>query len=306
MEYVHRNLNDQERKDFVELFWHTVKNKPIMKHVILQKYQYALIYPLILLTLIALEIKMYNDIVVLGLGIIFGIMAIQINFIFSHMWAHALMLEYDLWNINNMNREIGTIPSVMFYAFYHHHHTKADNWAKDILSFYSSVGEMATAISHWESFSLFTLDFPVNEVIMRLFVIFTLVSFPQIFLPFYIGYEIGVILLPISHDWVHDRNSCKVGILYYILKPLEYIGIFATRKDHIRHHIYNHPTVYQGFTSSGLYSKTFDGFIDLIWNKTYHYCNRTGKKMHQVMWYPMVAVLCCVLTIFPIILMTIS
>ena len=94
-----------------------------------------------------------------------------------------------------------------------------------------------------------------------------------------LGYELGAFLLPISHDWVHLRSSPQYGV-YYILKTLEMIGIFATREDHKSHHNYEHRTVYQGFTSSGLYSKTFDKYINRLWISIHDYCKENNIEMY--------------------------
>ncbi len=213
------------------------------------------------------------------------------------MWAHSLMLEYGLWNVDQMPKSIGQIPSVMFYAFYHHHHTKEDDWMAEILSYGTKAGAFANAVSHWESFSLFTLEYPIPGIFAKLFVLLNLFYYPAAVAPFFLGYEIGVILLPVSHDWVHERKAASFGI-YYLIRPLETIGLFATRADHRNHHDHTCRTVYQGFTSSGLYSARFDKILDDFWNYTFDKCVEMKYPLHKVLWYVMVGILCGTLCVF--------
>ena len=291
--YQHKYLSSQEKEDFINLYKNNIKNNIIMKNFLENKI-YVLIYPAIIIGLSILTMVTHINFPFMILSFFMGIVTIQLTFIFSHLWAHSLMLEYSLWNINNMEKDVGQIPSVMFFAFYHHHHTKEDDWYGDI-SIRNNNGALSTAFSHWESFSLFTTNYPVNGTIMKLFLVYNLYFFPFLS-PFFLGYELGVILLPISHDWVHEKNATRYGI-YYLLQLLEMIGVFATNADHIRHHIYSHDTIYQGFTSSGIYSKRFDTIVDDIWNYFYHKYNTTQYKMYSALWYLMTFVLCGTLTI---------
>lgn len=288
MGYKHKVLNDEERQKFIALFRHNIKNNALMTHIILNKL-YALIFFVIIVSLLIISITTSKSVMGFLGGLILGIIAIQINFVFSHLWAHALMLEYSLWDVEQMPKKLGQIPAVMFYAFYHHHHTKQDDWMKEELSYNTDCGAFMVAVAHWESFSLITSFYPINHILSKLFVFGNLILFPTQTTSFFLGYELGAILLPISHAWVHDKRVSKY--LYYPLKLLEVIGIFATKQDHVRHHIYSTPTVYQGFTSSGIYSPIFDKFIDKIWDNTFYWCEKTNRKMYNVLWYVMTIVM---------------
>jgi hypothetical protein len=179
--------------------------------------------------------------------------------------------------------KIGTLSSVMFYAFYHHRHEPNDDWNKNELSFGSLPGAIGTAVSHWESFSLLTASF-VSKILILMYLIRSI----KLFAPFFLGYEIGVILLPIEHDWVHYRKSCSIGTpAYYLFQCLEFIGIFATKEDHLRHHKHDHSTVYQGFTSSGLYSKHLDKLADTLWNYLFDKANKNERPLYESMRYVM-------------------
>lgn len=295
--YRHRNLSDKEKADFEELYLESANHNPLVRKF-LQNKLYTAVFPIIIAGLLLLSYQMHFNKIFTVIAVVMGLVSIQLNFVVSHMWAHALMLEYDLWNRENMLKHVGEIPFVLFYAFYHHHHTDEDDWSH-VVSTNNFHGAFATAFAHWESFSLFTMRYPLNES-MRWFVISSLYWHPYL-APFFLGYEIGVILLPISHDWVHKKNAQKFGI-YYILKALEMIGIFAKPSDHAKHHKYTHPTVYQGFTSSGLYSARFDAFLDNIWNYFFYHCHRTKSKLHSILWYLMIATTCGTLLVSTVIL----
>jgi len=304
MNYKHRYLSDQEKIDFMELFSENIKQNFVMKHIFLNR-SLSLLFLLLIVLLGIVTIFTCENIMLTIIGIVFGVLSIQINFIVSHLWAHSLMLEYQLWNTKNMFKYVGQIPSVMFYAFYHHHHTKTDDWSKNALSFNSFDGAFMVAVSHWESFSLFTSFYPIPGILSKLFVIVSLWLFPSTMAGFIFGYEFGVILLPVSHDWVHDKKACAYGIRYF-LEMLEFIGIFATQKDHIRHHVYHTPYVYQGFTSSGLYWARMDKFVDNIWNYVFDWCNNNKYPMYKTLWYIMTGIIYTTLSVSMIILVKLN
>lgn len=286
VKYIHKYLNNEEENKFTELFKHNVQNNFIVS-LFFKSHWIALIYPMIIGFLLYGTIKFYTSVYSTIIFFLLGFIAIQLKFVFAHMWAHSLMLQYDLWNIDGMPNVFGNIASVIFYAFFHHHHRSNDSWMMKKLGHSEWTNSFATAFTHWESFSLFTQTYPFNSIIIKVYLVWVLYRFSLIW-PYLLGHEIGVLLLPISHDWVHERKSSKFGI-YYLLKPLEYFGIFATKETHKRHHEI-HDTVYQGFTSSGLYSARFDTFVDNIWNhyyksdelgsfKEYKICYDLGKIM---------------------------
>lgn len=281
MDYKHKVLSLDERDDFLNLYLDTLNKNMMMKLLDANKF-FALTYPLILIVLTYLTVSYSVSNLIVVVGFMLGFLAIQLNFITAHTWAHALMLEYPMWKISEMTSKIGQLPIVMYYAFYHHHHTKTDIWGHNILKY----DKVETLYSHWNSFSLFTCHYPINNVLMQLFLAYNLYFHFGYVLSFILGYEFGVFLLPISHDWVHERRCGDFGA-YYLLRPLEYIGVFAAKHDHHTHHKYDHATVYQNFTSSGIYSKLFDKMLDKMWNKMFAYSVEHKVPLHNLMWYPM-------------------
>ena len=107
-----------------------------------------------------------------------------------------------------------------------------------------------------------------------------LITMPSIFAPYLLGYEIGVFFLPIAHDWVHLKT---VGKMKYILYPLEKLGFIANKKDHHRHHNYSNETVYQSFSSSGLYLHKLDNVFDKLWNFAF-LTSKDGIKPAVKLW----------------------
>ena len=296
MNYKHRELTIDEQQKFKDLYDHIIINNRFMSYFYKDQ-RVALIFPIIIVGLSIGTIQLTQSIYLKIIGFICGLLAIQLNFITSHLWAHALMLEYEMWTIDEMIKKVGYIGSVIQHAFYHHHNK--DKWWNNLpsdkifgnsdknMQYRCTSGNIAVAVAHWESFSLFTSNFPFQTI--KIFISLAILKFPTI-IPFILGYEFGVILLPISHDWVHFRHAA-IGKFYYVLKTLELLGIFATRDDHKSHHVYDHPTVYKGFTSSGIYSKRFDSLIDAVWDYTFVYSNKNCVEMHKILWYLMILTL---------------
>ena len=271
---IHRKLSTDERHNFIKLFKAEITKNLFMKHYY-QNRKLAAVFPLMILLLVFISFIVKPSIFQTIGYFVTGIIAIQINFVADHMLVHSMMLYYELWNINTVAKEQGSIPLVMFYAFYYHHHTKNDNWAN--LSFHNKIDSYDIAVAHWHSFSLFMSHYSVHI----LFAI-VLIRNPA-YVCFLLGYEIGVLLLPISHDWVHLRLSNKY--FHTLFNFFECIGIFATRSDHKAHHKHDHRTVYQSFTSSGLYSKKFDALINSIWDKMFDYAHDNDVKMYKLCGY---------------------
>lgn len=295
MEYKHRYLTDDEKEKFRDLFRHNTENNPLMKRIFENKW-YISVYPGIITFLLTLSILYSKSWLHSFIAFILGLVSIQLNFIASHVWAHSLMLEYPLWNIENMTKYVGQLPIVMFFAFYHHHHKHDDEWMSSTFSSKEIGANPMTAIAHWNSFSLFTMDYPIRTIFMHIFLWINLYLCCSEMVVYFLGYEIGVFLLPISHDWVHKRVSASYGI-YYLLKPLEILGIFATKQDHKRHHQYDSSTVYQGFTSSGLYSKKLDDYVDIIWNNAFYTSVALKVPPYRILWWFMSLTFISTLTI---------
>ncbi len=195
----HRDLTIKERKDFINLY-HMVEanDKPTQ---LIKRFPLILsIFPLSYLVYLIVGIINQKSLIVTSLGIIFGLATLQMLFILTHMWGHSLMFLYEAWKPNNPITS--NLSTVTFYAFYHHHHTKTDDWAPE-LSYYNSEGSRRIVQSHWVSYSLLCA-FEFKLIIPMIISIWYL---PSIMAPYIFGYEIGTFLLPFAHDWVHMKNS---------------------------------------------------------------------------------------------------
>jgi hypothetical protein len=285
--YKHRYLTEVEQQKFKDLYDEVFKNDTFMS-LIHRDLRWIIIYPAIIAFLLTGTIMIEQHFFFKICCFFCGLVSIQLHFVVSHMWAHSLMLEYSLWTIDEMIKKVGMISTVTFHAFYHHHNSQIHNWWNALPSdniikegkYVQKSGPFSVAIAHWVSFSLFTMNYPTKPLV-AFYVMSIIYIFPITF-PFFLGYEFGVLLLPISHDWVHQRIAAR-GPLYYFLLFLEKIGIIATKEDHATHHTYNHPTVYQGFTSSGIYSKFFDNIFDGIWDKAFYYSQTNNIPLYKVL-----------------------
>jgi hypothetical protein len=59
-----------------------------------------------------------------------------------------------------------------------------------------------------------------------------------------------------------------------VLSVCERAGLLATKADHHPHHVHDHPTVYQSFTSSGIFSRRLDTVVNGLWNSAVNACPR--------------------------------
>lgn len=233
-----------------------------------------------------------------------GFLSIQLIFIVSHIWAHATMLEYKMWEDGSISDVITNIPSVLVFAFYHHHEFMVGIYEK--IKF-KNDGDFVTAFSHFETFSLLTTNSPIDSKFIYFYKILCLMVTPTTSSPFILWYEIGVILLPLSHGWAHQRKGCKWGI-QYVFGFLEKVGIFAGTSAHHSHHIYDNNTIYKDFSSSGLYSKRVDKFFNKLWNMTFNFSAKSNSNrifrsvsMHEI-WYPIMTITMIMCLSLPIML----
>ena len=81
-----------------------------------------------------------------------------------------------------------------------------------------------------------------------------------------VGFEFGVLLLPIAHGWQHVPQHRNGVLVQQFFNVLERCGLVANKKDHHKHHNYRSETVYQDFSSSGLYSAKVDAAINRFWD----------------------------------------
>lgn len=205
-----------------------------------------------------------------------GLIYLQIFFVITHMIAHSIFLEYDAFVPHN--KRVPTSP-IYYYAFYHHH-CEPDNkedWAStygEYMSGSSYDGQRAIIAVHWHGYSL--LIFP-----KILLVGFWCYMCPKLFI-FFAGYEIGVFLLPFAHMWQHVTPK-KFGSFKSILHFLETVGLIADKRSHKMHHVYTHQTVYQDFSSSGLYLRCIDQYLNGIWNDAFMYASNNHMKPRDIL-----------------------
>jgi len=195
-----------------------------------------------------------------------GVIGLQIVFVAAHVKAHALFLEYDE-HVPGSQR-IQERP-IYFYAFYHHHHTQSDNWAPS-LGYHDKKnsfimeheGARNVIASHWHGFSMLT-----SKTILM--VLLFVMLYPPLACYFF-GYEVGVLLLPLAHGWQHVKKERYGFLLSRLFMILESMGLVANGHDHGRHHVHSSPTVYQDFSSSGLYMKKIDKHINKWWDQAFY------------------------------------
>lgn len=266
--YIHRFLTEEEQGRFIDLYKDNI-SKNFLVSLFLRHHILLLIHPMIVVSLFYLTALTYNNILLYLLGFVM----ITLKFGIAHMWAHSLMLEYDLWSIKKMPKIFGQISSVIFYAFDHHHRqNNNDLWMANKLNHSQTTNTLVTLFTHWESFSLFTQTYPFKY--SDKFLLSLILYHKPITIAYVLGHEVGVLFIPIAHDFCHFQYANKFGAKY-LLKPLEYIGILANRQIHNIHHKHDHEYVYQSFFSSGIYCSWIDRLGDWIWNYLYHkYTNK--------------------------------
>ena len=270
----HRFLNDEEQKNFILKYREIEAKYPLFNLVRKSRFHMWLWFLYIVLFLIySIVQNINNNIGVNIIVFVFGIIGLQIVFVASHIKAHAFFLEYE----NHIPSSTSIIKStkdripdnvVYYYAFYHHHHTKSNNWAP-LLSYYNYDGANNVAVAHWISYTMLGSA--------RIILVIGLSFISPLTLLYYSGYEIAVIMLPFAHRWQHiDKSEQNMGIkLFFTI--LEFCGIVANRGDHKRHHIHNGPTVYQDFSSSGIYAKYVDNLINKFWDYNYYKAVKNGR-----------------------------
>lgn len=265
--FVHRNLNESERRLFIETY-RNVERKDLVFRFISQSDKTMAIWFTLIVTfilgsfIISSQIKSWLTIL---LVFILGIIGLQIVFVATHMEAHSFFLEYDLHTPKNT-----LLPkwTVYYYAFYHHHHSRVDNWAP-FLSYYNYDGMRNVAAAHWTSFSMLTSR--------RIIMVMTFAYIYPLTLIYFAGYETGCLILPFAHRWQHVVASEQNIICRSLFIFLEKIGFVANHVDHTAHHVHTHPTVYQDFSSSGLYAKSIDSYLNEFWDFAFYEAIRTNS-----------------------------
>lgn len=266
---VHKNLSKDEKDSFIKLYEKIENDHLLFKLMKISQTTMTgwLIYVCFfcLLCFYSNHFKIGNIFIILS-----GIICLQIVFIATHIRSHSLFLEYDEHTVKTERLKDSPI---YYYAFYHHHHTKQNHWASGMGYFSDKNSKFLTnyvsarniICSHWHGFSLLA---SVKGLI--LISIFGMLNSRVLF--YFLGYELGVIILPFAHIWQHAHVNC-FGYLASIFKFLEDYGVIANDEDHHFHHAHNQvETVYQDFSSSGLYFKfiNLDKYINKFWNHSFY------------------------------------
>lgn len=276
----HRNLTPNERDAFLQLYFEVENQYPIFKFM---KKSVTTMYLWLLYVNIFMSYFIWrafsNELYFYCSGFVLfcsGLLGLQIIFVASHIKSHALFLEYDQHRPHN--KKTSCQRPVYFYAFYHHHHSATDDWAKfmsyhttdQTLSYHSGSRNIITA--HWHGFSL------ISSKIIFLVLLGIYVEPKLVF--FFYGYEVGTLLLPFAHGWQHISKK-RFGQMRRVMEALEKFGLIANRKAHDKHHEYDIPSVYQDFSSSGIYAKPIDDCLNKYWNMIYH----TSIRPHDQLLY---------------------
>jgi hypothetical protein len=286
VKYTHRELDNEERGKFIVLYNKIEQHYPLLMYFKRSK-QTALqwIVLVALFGIIAIFCQKFTLISVILSMCYFslGLISLQVVFVVTHILAHAKFLEYNFAsNINptKSNTWVGllsfidciTYHPVYYYGFYHHHHTENDNWFPE-LSYYMPTFAKNVAVAHWLSYTNL-----VSRILI--FVIITSIICPKL-LMFWFGYEVGVLIVPIAHAWQHI-NHLRLHVFVRILFRLfESTGIVADKHSHHKHHVYNIPTVYQDFSSSGIYAEPIDKLLNKFWDWNFNnFPDNISRNIH--------------------------
>ena len=134
------------------------------------------------------------------------------------------------------------------------------------------AGSRNVLVSHWHGFSLVLQ----RETLILVALISSI--FPDTIL-YFVGFEFAVLLLPIAHGWQHIPQHRNGRIVQTLFMCLESLGLVANKTAHRKHHNYRGATVYQDFSSSGLYSAKIDAAVNRFWDRAFHGPNRPFDNM---------------------------
>ena len=265
--YRHKILNSFERSEYKKLY-HSIETKNKLFNVVKHSNTILLLWIIILLCGFYFVMPITYDVWTI-LNFVIGFMTLQILFIVTHMSAHALFLEYENHTIGNVRM---TDSIVYYYAFYHHHHTEYDNWMPQ-LSYYNASGYRNIVAAHWTSYSFVFSKMFLS--VMLIIWIWPMMSY------YFLGYELAVIILPYAHGWQHIKHDKFNIIIKMFFTFFENIGIVANEYDHHNHHIHTGRTVYQNFSSSGIYSKYLDNKLNQLWNYCFDMAQHNNKNPYD-------------------------
>ncbi len=279
--YTHHYPSKTEQTSFRDLYHDVEKKYPFFQQM--KKSRLTMIcWFLTVVGFFAVAIDLIpepTNVVSALLCVIMGLFGLQLFFIAAHTKSHALFLEYDKMNLTyDGHNDVLCQRPVFFYAFYHHHHTFKDNWMPE-LSYYDREkqfvldhdGTRNVIAAHWHGFSLLssrTIVIPIMFYLLSPITIF-----------YFLGFEIGVVLLPFAHGWQHIPRE-RFGYLRPLFVMFEHIGLFASSQVHDNHHVHTGPTVYKDFSSSGIYFEFIEKFVNQFWDRIFYQSQKSETRVH--------------------------
>jgi len=222
--------------------------------------------------------------------VLLGMFALQLIFVASHLEAHALFFDYSD-HVPGTRLEDRT--PVYFAAFLHHHQRTSSPWFPD-LAISNTVGYYNVGIAHWVSFTMMFGErwwLPIVMAAVNLNVMW-----------FFIGYEIGVWLLPYAHGFQHSSVEVMGAVPLFLMTTMNKLGLVASPSDHRNHHSIAHRTIYQDFSSSGFYMKWFDRWLNGKWDQYYDHAAATGGNLYDIVSKDISYVYVAILAVVPAII----
>lgn len=251
----------------------------------------ALVWPLLILTSSFVAASLQASIGVVDvLLVLLGVFALQLIFVAAHFESHALFFDYA--DHVPGSRLVDRSP-VYFAAFLHHHMRMSSPWYPDF-AYTNEKGYSNIAISHWTSFSV------LFGPLVWLPAVLAFLNPKSLW--FFVGYELGAWCLPYAHGFQHSAVDRMGAFPLFVMKTLCALGIVASPADHKSHHSIAHRCVYQDFSSSGLYFKAFDAWINERWNELYDQAAATKTNLYDIVHAKIVYVYGAILFALPVVL----
>jgi hypothetical protein len=222
-----------------------------------------------------------------ALLLLLGVFALQVIFIAAHFESHALFFDYE---DHVPGSRLVDRTTVYFAAFLHHHMSMRQPWFPRF-AYSNSEGYNNIAIAHWVSFSV--LFGPLVWLPAAL----ALLNSKTLW--FFLGYEIGAYLLPYAHGFQHAAAEKMGAFPLLLMRTLCALGLVASPEAHRRHHDNRHRTVYQDFSSSGLYLRALDDVVNKAWDAFYFEAERRACNLYDLVHPKVMYVYTAVLFILP-------
>jgi hypothetical protein len=238
---------EKRKTDFMKLFRSNFENNLFMVYLFQNPIR-ILFFPFVTIMLL-IKSTMTDETALHSLCmLLLGILCIKINSIISHMWAHAVVSEDDLWN-ETMDKVLGPIPISFFYAFQNQKYDgKKDLIYKALDDIIPPPNDISTQFAEIVSHSFFAQSVIIDPLLMVSYLLINLL-FNSSSISFFLGYEIGVFILPCLHIETH-----------YSTKP--------------------HSSQRESFVTDDLYCSYLNNLLRKIW--TYLFDNYSNVKYQLV------------------------